>query len=245
MRFLPVCILVLASFAVAAEPPNTEVVRTISPKSVSAPVFAGNISIPAENDPYRPIVATYTTDGIPEGASIVPEWSATDGVEWREPVTGTLYIWAPPGRHELRVVLDWIFIDWEAKTFQRGRPELIGTFQVGEAPDIPEPKPKPDPTLPSVTRVTYVYEKDQTQIPPQVAAALMELNKRGIQATEYEDDNKTGAGTVPEQYKTALAKAKEKGLPALVAESPAGVVVVHDPRTSSDVFDAVKVEGKP
>lgn len=249
MRYLPLATLLIAGVVAAAEPAaNTETRSTINLTAMGelgdAPVFQGTITVPPTTLPHEPIIASYMTEGIPEEASIVPEWSASEGVHFREPIAKTLYIWAPPGKHEISVVLDWIFIDWEAKTFQRGRPRLVGTFTVeGEEP--PDPPDPPDPPNPAETRVTLVYEKDQTQIPPEVAAALMELNEKGVMATEYEDDNKTGTGQIPEQYKIALQAARERGLPCLVVETPQGVVVVHDPQDSSDVLDAVKLEHSP
>lgn len=111
-------------------------------------------------------------------------------------------------------------------------------------PTPPEPGPTPvEPTDPNkVTRVTYVYEKDDGPVPSGVMAGLDTLNRRGILATTFEDDTTDGDGDVPLQYQAALKAAKEKGeKPALVVQAGATVKQVwHDVRTEADVLEAVK-----
>lgn len=99
----------------------------------------------------------------------------------------------------------------------------------------------PQPTI--VDRVTYVYEKDQTAVPREVAAALTKINASqvGIVAGEFERDSKTGLDQVPEQYRTALAAALKAGLPCLVVQSGEAIVrTVQNPTTESQVTEAIQ-----
>lgn len=91
------------------------------------------------------------------------------------------------------------------------------------------------------TAATYVYEKDQTAIPPQVAAGLNQLNReRKIIATTFEEDTVDRNGEVPDQYKAALPAAQDAGLPALVVLAGDTVIrVVNNPQTVEQVVGAV------
>lgn len=118
---------------------------------------------------------------------------------------------------------------------------------------VGEPKPvdtKPatpsTPTTPAtpsaVKRVTYVYEKDDGEIPSEVAVALDRLNRdRKIVASKYEDDTTDGSDDVPEQYKAALAIAREFGEPIIVIEFIDGrtPLYVKNPTTKEQVLQAV------
>lgn len=100
------------------------------------------------------------------------------------------------------------------------------------------------PTLiesPLPSAVTYVYEKDNTPLYPQVSAGLNRLNReRKIRATAIDDDVLDGTGQVPEQYKVAIPAAQEAGLPALVVTAGDTVLkVVKDPTTVEQVWGAV------
>ena len=100
-------------------------------------------------------------------------------------------------------------------------------------------------TLPIVvakpTAATYIYEKDDTTVPPAIAAALDKLNTAGIRANIFEEDTTDGAGEVPDQYKLALPAAKAEGLPALVVEGGGRVLrTVKDPKTEEAVLEAAK-----
>ncbi len=92
-----------------------------------------------------------------------------------------------------------------------------------------------------VTKVTYVWEKDNTAIPRPVAAALNQLNVLGILATDIEADVTDGDGQVPDQYKVAIEAAKKEGLPCLVVQAGDELVrVVKDPKTLEAVMEAAK-----
>jgi len=105
-----------------------------------------------------------------------------------------------------------------------GTTVLVPTVQVIK---LPTPDPTPPPVTTTVDRVTYVYEKDQGGVPPNVRVALNKLNEgRKILASEFEDDTKDGTGDVPEQYKIALEESKRAGIPCLVVQSGSRVVRV-------------------
>lgn len=89
------------------------------------------------------------------------------------------------------------------------------------------------------TRATYVYEKDETAVPAGVLSALNKLNRLGVVATPFEADTIDGGGEVPDQYRVALAAAKEAGLPALVVQAGDQVLrTVKAPTTEEAVMEA-------
>ena len=124
------------------------------------------------------------------------------------------------------------------------RPLLLlaaGLFLLaGPLPEIPWTVPAL--TAPAVTAAVYVYEKDQTNVPTGVVIGLNLLNRdRGIVATLLEADTTDGDGEIPDQYRPALAAAKDRGLPALVVLSGSTVVsIVQAPADSDAVTGAVK-----
>jgi hypothetical protein len=93
----------------------------------------------------------------------------------------------------------------------------------GPLPTIPWTVPIVTP--PVATAAVYVYEKDQTAVPTGVVVALNRLNRdRGIVATLLEADTVDGTGEIPDQYRPALAAAKDAGLPSLVVLSGSTVL---------------------
>lgn len=102
----------------------------------------------------------------------------------------------------------------------------------GEPPAPPKPDPpKPDPPDPTdtVTRATYVYEREDQTVPRPIHAALAKLNQSGIQATAIDQDARDGTGEIPSQYARALAAAKQAGLPCLVVERGDSVQAIKNP----------------
>ena len=107
-------------------------------------------------------------------------------------------------------------------------------------PDTPKPDtPVVDPNT-KPTAATYVYEKDQGGVPSAVMSGLNRLNReKKILATVFERDSTDGAGSVPEQYKVALAEANKAGLPALIVTNGATVLkVVKAPKTEAEIVEA-------
>lgn len=122
------------------------------------------------------------------------------------------------------------------------RAKLIAELQKFAAEFGAGPNPPPvDPTT-KATAATYVYEKDDGDIPTPVVVALNRLNReKNIVATPFEDDTTDGDGEVPDQYKVPLEAAKEAGLPSLVVTAGATVLkVVKAPTTEADVIEAVQ-----
>ena len=98
---------------------------------------------------------------------------------------------------------------------------------------VPSPNTKP-------TKVTYVYEKDDTAVPTGVSVALDKLNRQGILATIFEEDTLDNDGTIPTQYIKAKAEATKAGLPALVIESDKVVLkVIKAPKTETEVLESI------
>lgn len=112
---------------------------------------------------------------------------------------------------------------------------------VPDEPDVPDPvKPTPDPS--KITAVTYVYEKDEGEVPSGVRVALDKLSRNGILATAFEVDTTDGDGETPDQYKAQLAAQIKSGKrPALVVMTGATVKDVwHNIATEQDVLETVK-----
>jgi len=85
------------------------------------------------------------------------------------------------------------------------------------------------------TAAVYVYEKDSTAVPTGVVIGLNRLNRdRGIVATLLEADTTDGDGEIPDQYRPALAAAKDRGLPALVVLSGSTVLSVTTAPADAD-----------
>lgn len=91
------------------------------------------------------------------------------------------------------------------------------------------------------TAAVYVYEKNETAVPPGVTVGLNRLNReRQILATLVEADATDGGGDVPEQYRPAVEAARGKGLPALVVLSGSTVLaIVQAPADADAVVRAV------
>jgi hypothetical protein len=104
-------------------------------------------------------------------------------------------------------------------------------------PDGPVVSPDPPVIVaPSekATAATYVYERLDTDVPNGVHTALDKLNRRGVMATLFEDDE-----TIPAQYRVAVPAAREVGLPALVVQNGEKVLrVVKAPTTETAVLGA-------
>lgn len=151
--------------------------------------------------------------------------------EWRLRVTFT-----PPANGTYLLVCDWNQAPYGLALH---RIEVGG--KAPEAPENPPPPPNNPPSTRKVRRITYVYEKDQNQVPKPVAAALQAINADGsVVATEFEEDSVDGTGETPDQYKKALEFSKKIGLPSMVIEYDSGEPkVIKDPKTEKEVMEAV------
>ncbi len=102
-----------------------------------------------------------------------------------------------------------------------------------DPPVTPAPTTKP-------TKATYVYEKDDTDIPTGISVAIDKLNRQGILASIFEEDTLDNDGTIPTQYIKAKAEATKVGLPALVIESDKVVLkVIKAPQTETEVLESI------
>lgn len=89
---------------------------------------------------------------------------------------------------------------------------------------LPIPTPGPEPS--QVTRVTYVYEKNEGGVPPGVSFALREINEAGeVIAAAIEQDITDASGSTPPQHSNAVTVAKRVGLPVLIVEGSGGTVL--------------------
>ena len=115
-------------------------------------------------------------------------------------------------------------------------------------PAIPVPPVTPPITPPvtppvtvKATAVTYVYEKDQHALPSPVLAALNKINReKGVIATVFEIDTKSGTREIPAQYRATVAAAQQVGLPVLIVQAGDKVLKsVKDPKTEASVLENV------
>jgi len=110
----------------------------------------------------------------------------------------------------------------------------------------PVVNPPPDPTVPPNRKpvsAVYLYEKDQTNPPKPVLAALQRINAdgSGIVAAALDDDPENGPGQIPIQYVKPLEYARKAGLPCLVVTFSDGTLrTVPAPKTEADVTEALK-----
>ena len=111
---------------------------------------------------------------------------------------------------------------------------FMAAKEAGIIPSLLKPK--------DVTSLTYVYEKDNGNVPAEVDATLTEISDdTDIVATPFEKDQKNGEGETPTQYRVALAAAEEVGLPALVIQAGDEVIrVIEAPTTRDQVMEAIE-----
>jgi hypothetical protein len=111
---------------------------------------------------------------------------------------------------------------------------LVWWLSNGDASPIIAPAP-------TVSRVVYVFEKDDGPVPSPVSAALNALNRRDIVATTWDDDTTDGEGEVPDQYKVPLEESRKAGTPLLVVLNGDEVIrVVKAPTTLEQIEEATR-----
>jgi len=142
---------------------------------------------------------------------------------------------------------DYTFVLVVAGTNSNSGPAAaMATHTVTLIGPSPPPVAPTDPTDPPLTlrptAATYIYEKDQSAVPPPVLSAISQLNAAGsLVATVFEQDTTDGDGQVPDQYQAALIAAKAAGLPCLVVLAGDRVLrVVRSPTTLEAVLEAAK-----
>jgi hypothetical protein len=223
-----------------------EPVPAIVPIDVATAVAAPDIEhLPPPRLPSQPGFGVAAVTSHTPGGWVILKFDRTSGFVSVEPYvlesSRVCMFEGPPGSYVV------MFLE-EGKGFLQPKTFNV-TIGIVEAPPPVVVDPV-DPTVPPVapvdplkktTRVTFVYEKDQSNTPRPVAAALQRLNTMGILASEFEEDSLDGSGEVPDQYKIALEAARSAGLPALVVQSGDVVKrVVKNPTTEAAVMEAAK-----
>jgi hypothetical protein len=138
-----------------------------------------------------------------------------------------------------------LIIDWNKAPFELCHHRItIGGGTAPADPTKPVDPAKPQPPNQKITRVTWVWEKDDGPIPRYVATALQKLSDPAggysVVATDFEDDTTDGDGQVPDQYKLALETSKTTGVPVLVLQSDGIVVKTMKPKTEAEILEAVR-----
>lgn len=182
---------------------------------------------------------------IPAGFVVAKlDWTIDRPAAGREYEEGNVFcIWAPAGRYDCE--LEALLLNWETREFREI--ERVYTVWVqGAQPPPVKPPPVDPPPAPAkkVDRVTYIYEKEMGHVVPrEIAALFAELNAAGeIVATAIDQDVRSGAGTIPEQYVVALRAAGKVGrLPLVVVEADGAVVAtLNNPQTSDEIRAVLK-----
>jgi hypothetical protein len=104
-----------------------------------------------------------------------------------------------------------------------------------------KPSDQPPP-ISTVSKATYVYDKDVNSVPKPVAGALNKINAGGkIVADEFEIHTTSGSGQTPAQYAKIKEAALKEGLPCLVVMAGQTVhKIVKAPTTEEQVMEALK-----
>lgn len=247
-RMIAVAVLLVVPLSLGGAEPQSE--RGLFKANAAAPIFepamtvpVGGmcmidvVGIPLDKLDFVLIGGEYRWDG--KQVAFVPKNPIGRVLLDARTQSALLFI---PTNDELRGVYHIVMTGGEAL---RIRPLTIGTGPatppVVVDPTVPPVVPPATPPNTTATAATFIYEKDQHEVPKPVLAALNRLNReKKIYATILEADTTDGTGQVPEQYKVALAAAKQKGLPCLVVTSGANVLtIVSNPKTEADVLKAV------
>ena len=132
------------------------------------------ITVPAQVNPYEPIVVQVAFKDIPAGARTRGAISISDAVWLPAGEADTYHIWAASGSHTVTAEGLWV-LTRDVKVGDETLPVLVdfgsyrytATFTVGTAPD-PKPDPKPDPPPPPPgVRWALVVEESSQRTPSQ------------------------------------------------------------------------------
>lgn len=198
-------------------------------------VAAGQINVPANVEPYQPIVATLATP-IAEGAEIQGGWEIPTAAMVQ--VSSTLaHIWAKPGTHQIAFRGAWL----QTKNVELPNGEtiqaLIGFGFINETAVVvvgtPEPEPSPNPTPPPGPRMGVIIEETTARTTQQ---AQLWLQVRKTLPTVYLLDKDQLRGPLWEKLGSALRE-KPVTLPVLAVLDGDGNVLrlVPCPVTVTDI----------
>lgn len=129
------------------------------------------ITVPAQVNPYEPIVAQVAFKDIPTGARTRGAISISDAVWLPAGEADTYHIWAAPGSHTVTAEGLWV-LTRDVKVGDETLPVLVdfgsyrytATFTVGPAPGPDPPDPPPPPPG---TRWALVVEESGQRTPSQ------------------------------------------------------------------------------
>ncbi|MBK7363043.1 MAG: hypothetical protein IPJ01_12170 [Micavibrio sp.] len=238
----------LAATVFSQEPPPI-----VAPGPALVPKIDGPSTI-ATGAELRLSVSNLALPPVTDGFAKLQEWSqkvriAVDAPDGAKPVTVDSDVAFGLGAQSLRLRLVFsaetpgiyvvILHDGNAGVVAYKRVTVGAGVPVVNPQPGPGPNPnQPGPLSPSAVRkVVLIYEKDQSQVSPQLRQAIHNLNvgSSGVVASVFEVDSTNGGGAIPKQFEAAVKAAKDAGLPALVSLGANDVVLrtVRNPSTEA------------
>ena len=175
----------------------------------------GQINVPAESEPYSPIVAEIVAQ-VPEGATFNGGWTKDEDCQSIS-VGNSLYLWAPPGKHTLKYSGYWVHT--KDVTFKDGAgndvtiTSFLGSGFISEEAEFAvlggdpvDPPPGPGPTPGEPRQIVFFIEADNLDKMPANQKYLVtslkarqDLGELGHNVLQVVDDDQIREG-VPERW---------------------------------------------
>ena len=203
------------------------------------------ITVPAENEPYKIIEATVKSH-VPEGATLDGGWKIPDGIDHRVVNSNMLYLVGPPGEYILRFDGFWIHLKQVTFTDGAGNPITITSYlghgMVNEeamfkitggdpGPDPPNPGPNPGQKY----QLMFFLQADELdKMPPaqrELATSLSirkDLAERGHRFLMVVDDDQI-TGDAPEKYRPWIKAVEGDPLPRIAMAPIEGGKIIDLP----------------
>jgi len=222
-------------------------------------VAYGAINVPAESEPYEPIVAQVESQ-IPDGASFNGGWEVSEGCKFLKVGEGVIHLWACPGEHSLKYSGYWVHT--KEVTFKDGDGNTVtiqsflgsgfvneeaGFKVLGSQPDPPDPD-DPGPKPGQKYQIVFFVKSENLHKMPEKQKELVtslivrrDLSDLGNKVVQVIDDDMIRSG-VPERWTPWIEAVMGDPLPR-VALAPIGGGAIQDYPLPSDWEGLVRLLG--
>jgi hypothetical protein len=198
-------------------------------------VAVAQIQVPAESEPYQPIVAKVVAP-MPEGSQFSGGWTVDAATKYIPAKDGEIHIWAAPGEHKLKFIGYWV--QTKTVSFKDGDGNIVeiesylGSGFINEEAGfkvLGDTPPGPDPDLPPVGKSQLVIflvadQIDKLPNPQRELATSLKVRKDlrdlGHNFVQVIDDSEIKDG-VPAKWTPWIKAVMGKALPQ-VALAPIG-----------------------